>query len=84
MPCKDLIKLEFEKTIFSGMTSADLLKLKSQFDPFKLSTIKTSLSKLKKEKYLMIGFRTRGRKTRHTRWDGSIEYNKGRCYYKLS
>ena len=79
--CKNLIKEEFNKKIKGGMVSADILKQRDAFKKYALSTIKTNLSRLKKAKFLNIGFRTRGGQWIGSNLDGSLKYKKGKCYY---
>lgn len=71
-----MIKKEFEETIKGGMVSAGILKTINSFNKFTVSTVRNTLSKLKKENYLVIGFRRKGQFT-------PSGFERGVCYYKL-
>jgi len=71
--CKSEILNEFEVSVKEGMVTADILKKRDGLGRYALSTIKTTLSRLKKEGVLRIAFKTRG-----------DHYLKGKCYYKLN
>lgn len=79
--CAEAIMKEFD--INSGMKTAEMLKQREGFNKWALNTIKSSLSKLKKEKKLMIGFRTRGSSIIYTKKLSDVPLKKGKCYYKL-
>ena len=83
--CKEALKLQF--TPKSGMVTANILKTQESFRKWALSTIKSNLSLLKKEKYLCIGFRTRGTWEKHKIIAGvkigAGKHYPGKCYYNL-
>ena len=84
MSCKEKIILEFAVNVVGGMVSAENLKSRKNFNSYTLSTIRKNLSLLKKEKFLMIGFRRMGRHSGHRGLNGRHEYIRGVCYYKLT
>lgn len=74
---------EFELNIKNGMVTAKMLSERKELNKYQISTIKSSLSKLKKQKKLRIGFRTKGKMTNETSLDGSKKFIDGKCYYLL-
>jgi len=82
MSCTKEIKKEFQTQVKGGMVSADLLKLRPNFLKWKVSTIKSSLSKLKKDGHLKINWRTRSNMNTYDESRAS-PLRKSACYYKL-
>ena len=83
---KELIMEVFQEN-GGKMCTAEILKEKSLLSGYSLATIKTALSRLKKEKKLIISFRTRGSHGYYKKVDGKRKgyggFFKGKCYYKL-
>jgi hypothetical protein len=80
--CKEKIFLilEMKGLMYTAynLHNNDLLK------NYTLSTIKSNLSKLKKENKICIGFRTRGKMTNQKNLYGENKFISGKTYYKIN